>query len=226
MADIVESEVSTQSFRPLSRDRAPPQDYQLSHAADLGVNINPLMDISHRLFSLIRRIRYVTRSSPAFPHASGAAFHVLGQEILNWKYDSQLTSLNIDLPIALDLTALAESYRLAAIILLYRRADLQNLLLLSLASHSLGFIRRMPRGSAAEASLAYPLFLTGAELDSEAEIEEYLLRLRTTREISKFENIKNVEKVLEEVWKPRLNGWERKNWEEMPKEWGWSISSS
>ena len=74
--------------------------------------------------------------------------------------------------------------------------------------------------------MAYPLFLTGAELDNEAEIEECLLRLRATRERSKFENIKNVEKVLGEVWKPRLNGRERKKWEEVPKEWGWSISSS
>ena len=165
-------------------------------AADLDININPLIDISHRLFSLIRRIRYVTRSSPAFPHASGTAFHVHGQEILNRKYDSQLTSPNIDLLIAFDPTALAESYRLAAIILLYRRADLQNPLPPSLVSCSLGFIRRMPRESAAEASLAYPLFLTGAELDNKAEIEECLLRLRATRERSKFENIKNVEKVL------------------------------
>lgn len=82
IADIVESEVSTQAFQPLSRDRAP-QDYQLSPAADLDVNINPLMGVSHRLFSLIRRIRYVTRSSPAFPHASGAVFHALEQEILS-----------------------------------------------------------------------------------------------------------------------------------------------
>ena len=59
--------------------------------------------------------------------------------------------------------------------------------------------------------MAYPLFLAGAELDNEAEIEECLLRLRATRERSKFENIKNVEKVLEEVWRPRLNGRERKN---------------
>lgn len=56
----------------------------------------------------------------------------------------------------------------------------------------------MPRGSAAKASLAYPLFLTSAELDNEAEIEECLLRLRATRERSKFKNIKIVEKVLEE----------------------------
>ena len=96
------------------------------------------MGISHRLFSLIRRIRYVTRSSPAFPHASGAAFHVLEQEILNWKYESQLTSPNIGLPVALDLTALVVSYRLAALILLYRRADLQNPLLPSPASRPLG----------------------------------------------------------------------------------------
>ena len=184
------------------------------------------MGISHRLFSLIRRIQYVTRSSLAFPYASGAVFHVLAQEILNWKYESQLTSPNIDLPVALDLTALVESYRLAALILLYRRADLQNPLLPSLASRSLGLIRRMPCGSAAEASLTYPLFLNGAELDNEVEIEECLLSLRATRERSKFENIDNVEKVLEGVWKPRPNGRGRKNWEEVLKEWGWSISLS
>lgn len=54
--------------------------------------------------------------------------------------------------------------------------------------------------------MTYSLFLTSAELDNEAEIEECLLRLRATRERSKFKNIDNAEKVLEEVWKPRLNG--------------------
>lgn len=189
-----------------------------------GLTIDPLMGISDQLCSLICRIQHVTSPTPAFPQISKAAFDLIEREIQGWAYESPLTSPDIDLPIALDLIALAESYRLAALIQLYRTSDAHRALIPSCASRAMEFISRIPPGSPAESSLLYPMLLAGAELETESEISKCFKRLTAIQERNRYENVGNLREVLQEVWKPVLNGGERRDWEDILKEWEWSFS--
>jgi transcriptional activator protein UGA3 len=188
------------------------------------LTIDPLMGISYHLCSLICRIQYVTASKPAFPHLFKAAFKALERDIQQWKYDSPFSSPSIDLPLALDLIALAEAYRLAALIHLYRRSEAHKDLIPACAERAMAFISRIPPGSPAESSLLYPMFLAGAELDTEAEITKCLERLIAIQQRNHYENIANVREVLQQVWKPALSGGEKRDWEDVLKELGWSFS--
>lgn len=189
-----------------------------------ALTIDPLMGISYYLCSLICRIQYVTSSSPAFPHLSKAAFDAIERDIQQWVYESPLYAPDIDLPIALDLIALAEAYRLAALIQLYRTSETHRDLIPSCASRAMQFVSRIPSGSPAESSMLYPIFLAGAELDSEEDISKCFQRLTAIQQRNRYENVSNVRDVLQEVWKPILNGGERKDWEDVLKEWDWSFS--
>jgi transcriptional activator protein UGA3 len=173
---------------------------------------------------LISRIQYVTSVNPAFPHITEAAFASIEQEIQNWTYASPMGLPGLDLPLALDLIALAEAYRLAALIQLYRTSNTHKALVPACASRAMEFITRIPLGSAAESSLLYPIFLAGAELDNEPEISKCFKRLAEIQARNCYENVGIVQKVLEEVWRPALNGEEKRDWEDVLKEWGWSFT--
>jgi transcriptional activator protein UGA3 len=188
--------------------------------------IDPLMGLSYYLCSWITHIQYVTSPNPAFPHISEAAFLAVEREIKDWKYESPMSDPAIDLPVALDLVCLAESFRMAALIHLYRRSESHRHLVPDCASRAIQFIERIPPGSPADSSLLYPLFLAGAELDSKAEISRCSERLTAIQARNRYENVGNVHKILQAVWRPVLDGGERKDWEMILKEWGWSISLS
>lgn len=192
-------------------------------AALMPGTIDPLMGISYQLCDLISRIQYVTASNPAFPLATEASFTVIEQGIQNWSYDNPF-ALGVDAPIALDLIALAEAYRLAALIQLYRTSSSHSSRIPGCASRTMDFIARIPPGSAAESSLLYPIFLAGAELDDESAIEQCFKRLEGIRNRNRYENVDCVQKVLREVWRPKLEGGQRRDWEEVVREWNWSFT--
>ena len=185
--------------------------------------IDPLMGISYQLCDLISRIQYVNAPNPAFPLATQASFHVIEQGIQHWSYDNPFT-LGVDTPIALDLISLAEAYRLAALIQLYRTSPSHSSLIPGCASRTMDFIARIPPGSAAESSLLYPIFLAGAELDDEAAIEQCFKRLEGIQKRNRYENVECVQKVLREVWRTKLEGGHRRDWEEVVREWNWSFT--
>ncbi|KAF1917472.1 fungal-specific transcription factor domain-containing protein [Ampelomyces quisqualis] len=185
--------------------------------------IDPLMGISYQLCDLIARIQYVTSSNPAFPHITEASFQAIESGIMSWAYDNPFT-LGVDLTIALDLIALAEAYRLAALIQLYRNSPEHATLIPDCATRAMEFVARIPPGSPAESSLLYPLFLAGAELKDDKAMERCLKRLEEIQERNRYENVGMVQKVLKEVWRPRLGSGQRKDWEEVLKEWDWSFT--
>lgn len=192
-------------------------------AALMPGTIDPLMGISYQLCDLISRIQYVNAPNPAFPLATQASFHVIEQGIQHWSYENPFT-LGVDTPIALDLISLAEAYRLAALIQLYRTSPSHASLIPACASRTMDFIARIPPGSAAESSLLYPIFLAGAELDDEAAIEQCFRRLEGIQKRNRYENVKCVQKVLEEVWRPKSEGGRRRDWEDVVREWNWSFT--
>lgn len=199
-------------------------DLTLACEPNTPLVVDPLMGITYYLCSLISRIQYVSSTNPAFPQISEAAFVVIERDIQQWTYDSPIGLPGLDLPQALDLIALAEAYRLAALIQLYRTSDTHKALISSCASRAMDFVSRIPPGSPAESSLLYPIFLAGAELDNEPEISKCFKRLAEIQQRNCYENTGNVQKVLEEVWRPALNGEQKRDWEDVLQEWGWSFT--
>lgn len=88
-------------------------------AALMPAAVDPLMGINYQLCDLISRIPHVTSSNTTSPHPSESPFNAIEHGIQTWTYDNPF-ALGVELPIALDLIALAEAYRLAALIQLYR----------------------------------------------------------------------------------------------------------
>ncbi|CAO2651362.1 Nn.00g039320.m01.CDS01 [Neocucurbitaria sp. VM-36] len=199
------------------------QDLLPLSSAVMSVTIDPLMGISYQLCDLISRIQYVTSSNPAFPHVTEASFNAIENGIQSWTYDNPFT-LGVDLPIALDLIALAEAYRLAALIQLYRSSPTHMSLIPTCASRAMEFVARIPPGSPAESSMLYPIFLAGAELDDEVAIERCFKRLEEIQRRNRYENVSSVQKVLKEVWRPKLEGGQRRDWEDVLREWDWSFT--
>lgn len=185
--------------------------------------IDPLMGISYQLCDLIARIQYVTSSNSAFPQITEASFQSIESGIMTWTYDSPF-SLGVDITIALDLIALAEAYRLAALIQLYRNSPAHNSLIPGCASRAMEFIARIPPGSPAESSLLYPMFLAGAELNDQKATDMCTKRLESIQGRNRYENVGMVQKVLKEVWRSRQERGQRKDWEEVLKEWNWSFT--
>jgi transcriptional activator protein UGA3 len=186
--------------------------------------VDPLMGINYQLCNLISQIQYVNLVDPAFPQLTEAAFSTIERDIQQWVYGNPIGVPGIDLPVAMDLIALAESYRLAALIQLYRTSESHRCLIPGCATRAMEFISRIPPGSAAESSMLYPLFLAGAELTNAPEISKCFKRLEEIQARNRYENVNNVQRVLEEVWRPALNGKEKKDWEDVLQEWEWSFT--
>jgi hypothetical protein len=189
----------------------------------MPLTIDPLMGISYQLCDLISKIQYVVNPDPAFPQLTEATFHAIENGIQTWTYESPFSS-GVDLPVALDLIALAEAYRLAALIQLYRNSKAHAVLVPGCASRAMEFITRIPAGSPAESSLLYPIFMAGAELDDDMAIEKCTTRLKDISDRNRYENVDSVQKVLKEVWRPKLEGGTRRCWEDVLREWDWSFT--
>ncbi|KAF2126131.1 hypothetical protein P153DRAFT_378347 [Dothidotthia symphoricarpi CBS 119687] len=185
----------------------------------MPLTVDPLMGISYQLCNLTSRIQYLSSSNPTYL----ASFNAIEQGILNWTYESPFT-LGIDLTIALDLVALAEAYRLAAFIQLYRTSPTHAALIPTCASRAMEFIVRIPTGSPAESSLLYPIFLVGAELEDDTARETCSKRLEDIQKRNRYENVAAAQKVLKEVWRPTLKGGKKRNWEDVLRELKWSFT--
>ncbi|KAL6704833.1 hypothetical protein ACN47E_007516 [Coniothyrium glycines] len=185
------------------------------------VTIDPLMGINYQLCDLISRIQYLS-SGPAFPLVTEASFHAIELDIQKWNYQNPF-SFGVDLSTALDLVALAEAYRIAALIQLYRSSPMHTVLIPACASRSMEFISRIPPGSPAESSLLYPIFLAGAELDDDVAIDRCTRRLEDIQNRNRYENVSSAQKVLQEVWRSRSKG-SKRDWEDILREWQWSFT--
>jgi transcriptional activator protein UGA3 len=185
--------------------------------------IDPLMGISYQLCDLIGQIQYVSSVNPAFPHITEASFQAIENGIMSWTYDNPF-SLGIDMTIALDLIALAEAYRLAALIQLYRNSSTHRSQIPDFASRTMDFVARIPPGSPAESSLLYPMFLAGAELDDEKAADRCSKRLEEIQGRNRYENVGMVQKVLKEVWRSRKETGQGRDWEDVLRAWNWSFT--
>jgi transcriptional activator protein UGA3 len=186
-------------------------------------SIDPLMGICYQLCDLISRIQYVNSSSPAFPHIAEASFNAIETGIMTWAYENPFT-LGVDLTIALDLIALAEAFRLAALIQLYRNSPAHTDQVPGCAARAMEFVGRIPPGSPAESSLLYPMFLAGAELNDENAMDRCAKRLDDIQRRNRYENVGMVQKVLKEVWRPNLETGQRRDWEDVLRERNWSFT--
>ncbi|KAF2821387.1 hypothetical protein CC86DRAFT_103346 [Ophiobolus disseminans] len=185
--------------------------------------IDPLMGVSYQLCDLIARIQYIKSHDPAFPHITEASFQAIESAIMTWSYDNPF-SLGVDLTIALDLIALAEAYRLAALIQLYRTSAAHTSRIPDCASRAMDFVARIPPGSPAESSLLYPMFLAGAELEDAKATEICSRRLNEIQGRNRYENVGMVQKVLKEVWCSKAETGQQRDWEEVLREWNWSFT--
>lgn len=185
--------------------------------------IDPLMGFSEGLFVTIRKIQLVPHSGVTALETS--TFQQLEREVRNVSIDHHLRSPGTAVEITLDLVALTESYRLTALILLFRKLETTHPMLPILASRCLAMISRIPAGSVVEAGLTMPLFVAGGELQLQADIDACRARLRVTEHRYRFENIRRVRSILEEVWRSRLDK-TGKRWEDVLSERQWFISLS
>lgn len=190
--------------------------------------VHPLLGLSTELFSAIQEIRQV-RQMDSPTSSDGVA-----QNDLFFRLERKISGMQATLPEAecnqlgigtrLDLITLAETYRLAALILLYRRSAMHRGQLPVLAQNIIALAERIPDGNAAEAGLTCPLFLAGAELVSEEYISRCARKLIGIRGRMRILNIQVAEEVLEEVWRERLNSDVYKNWESVLQDWQWVIN--
>ena len=189
---------------------------------------HPLLGLSMNLFELIQKIRHVRPMGDSPDVLQSSLFLDLEHKLIRLGFELYPSAgdyfCNPDIGTRLDLVVLAEMYRLAALIILYRRSSAHSLHLPGIARHIVLLSKRIPEGNNAEAGLTYPLFLAGAELDSESDILLCAQRLMDMRHRTNVMNIQSVEKVLEEVWRTRLNKGTHLDWEEVLREWHWVIN--
>jgi hypothetical protein len=165
--------------------------------------LDPLMGLSSSLFLLIRQVSALRSMVGGIEREQ--VFFRLESAINKWSLKRRDTDA-LDLAVELDLITLAETYRLGALILLYRTSNSHQSLLPKVAKRILAFVARIPDGNQVEAGLTYPLFLGGGELLDWDDMEFCALKLRGIRERTKINNIQAVEDLLETVWRVRLNG--------------------
>ncbi|KAM5347101.1 hypothetical protein ACJ41O_010106 [Fusarium nematophilum] len=195
-------------------------------------SVHPLLGLCRGLFLLIQKIRHVkfkgAQTNTLTDAAPDPLFSDLERQIATLEFHGASQAnrqwMALEASSRLDLLALAETYRTAALILLYRRSVAHAHLRASLTLRILELVERIPPGSKAEAGLTHPLFLAGAELVSEADMLRCAVRLAAIRERFKaLSNIHAVETVLRTVWRERLNGGRQWDWECLLKRWNWVL---
>lgn len=152
------------------------------------------------------------------------------KQLNDWRYPK-----TDDAPLA----SLAETYRSATLIHLYRSIR-QHLPQFSTAlserienqvSRICDEIRQMPPGCLPECTLLFPLFLAGGEAEAEAQISTIRERMVEIYENRNFENFRSALIVLEELWRLRAKGssaeGSRKvDWSDVLHRRGWTLAIS
>ncbi|KAL7923275.1 fungal-specific transcription factor domain-containing protein [Trichoderma austrokoningii] len=196
-----------------------PSEYLQSENVSQGVDC--LLGLSRDLFDIIIQLRDLpNRNSQGIDTPE---FLKLETDLSNWQYDKEMAS-TLDLNTRLDLIALAECHRLAALILLYRRYSSRSYCLPHIASQIICTVSRITPTSAVVSVLTPVLFLAGAELNYEADMALCAAKLKSIREAIKMMNIVSVEEVLRAVWKERLQNRVQTDWLEILRARRWTFS--
>lgn len=226
---FAEAEVPWARFLP--QDRPRPSSASSSSTTQRQTSpgsIHPLLGLSKDLFFLIQKIPRVkpmrNAAEGCLNLAENELFLNLERQLVDLRFDlASDACVGIDLAARLDLVVLAETYRLASLILLYRRSCVHEDQIPLLAQRIISFAERISEGNAAETGLTYPLFLAGAELVDEQSIVVCATKLMKIRERVKIMNMQSAEEVLQEVWRDRLNGGPYRDWENILRSWKWVI---
>ncbi|KAH7120494.1 fungal-specific transcription factor domain-containing protein [Dactylonectria macrodidyma] len=192
---------------------------------DVFDSVHPLLGVSAHLFLAFQKIRQVKHNDQTTE--PDHLFLDLEHTITTMQFCPDPTleeTLHLDAGRRLDLLVLAETMRLVALMILYRRSSGHTHHLPILARRLLDLADSIPSGSPVEVGLTCPLFLAGAQLSSEADIAQCATRLFNIRQRVKVMNILSAEKVLEEVWRERLNGGILWDWEYVLRKRQWVIN--
>lgn len=119
-----------------------------------------------------------------------------------------------DESIGTPLHMLAEAYRSAALLHLYRTLRRYNNELSQdldpkirhHVSYVCTLVGRMPEGCLAECTLLFPLFMAGGETDDASEIEIIRDKMAIINKWRHFENVDHALRVLDELWRLRSAG--------------------
>lgn len=196
-----------------------PSEYLQSENVSQGVDC--LLGLSRDLFGIITQLRDLpSRDSQDMDTPE---LLKLEADLSKWQYDKEMAS-TLDLNTRLDLMALAECHRLAALMLLYRRYPSRSYCLPHIASQINCTVSRITPTSAVVSFLTPVLFLAGAELNSEGDMALCAAKLKSIREASKMMNIISVEEVLRAVWKERLQNRIQTDWLEILRARRWTFS--
>lgn len=185
--------------------------------------VDCLLGLSRDLFGIITQLRGLPSRDSQDIDMDGPELLKLETDLSHWQYDKEI-ALTLDLNTRLDLIALAECHRLAALILLYRRYPSRSYCLPHIASQIICTVSRITPTSAVVSVLTPVLFLAGAELNSEADMALCAAKLKSIREASKMMNIVSVEEVLRVVWKERLQNRIQTDWLEILRARRWTFS--
>ncbi|PNP45239.1 hypothetical protein TGAMA5MH_02962 [Trichoderma gamsii] len=196
-----------------------PSEFLQSENISQGVDC--LLGLSRDLFGIITQLRDLPNRDSKDMDAPELL--KLETDLSNWQYDKEMAA-TLDLNTRLDLIALAECHRLAALILLYRRYPGRSYCLPHIASQIICTVSRITPTSAVVSVLTPVLFLAGAELNSEADMALCAAKLKSIREASKMMNIVSVEEVLRAVWKERLQNRIQTDWLEIIRARRWTFS--
>ncbi|KAH8127448.1 fungal-specific transcription factor domain-containing protein [Trichoderma asperelloides] len=190
---------------------------------NVAQGVDCLLGLSRGLFGIITQLRDLPSRDSQLIGMDAPEFLKLEADLSNWQYDDEMAS-TIDLNTRLDLIALAECHRLAALILLYRRYSSRSYCLPHIASKIMCTVSRITPTSAVVSVLTPVLFLAGAELNSEVDMTLCAAKLKSMREASKMMNIVSVEEVLRVVWKERLQNRIQTDWLEILRARRWTFS--
>lgn len=196
-------------------------DHLQSENAPQGVDC--LLGLSRDLFTIITRLRDLPSRDSQVIGMDAPEFLKLESDLSNWKYDNEIAS-TLDLDTRLDLIALTECHRLAALILLYRRWPSRSYCLPHIASQIMCTVSRITPTSAVISALTPVLFLAGTELNSEVDMALCAAKLKNIREVSKMMNTVSVEEVLRLVWKERLQNKIQTDWTEILRARRWTLN--
>ncbi|KAL7950544.1 fungal-specific transcription factor domain-containing protein [Trichoderma barbatum] len=201
----------------------PPAPSEFLECGNFAQGVDCLLGLSKNLFSIITQLRGLPSRDSELVDMDAPELLKLETEFSSWQYDNEMASA-LDLNTRLDLIALAECHRLAALILLYRRYSSRAYCLPHLATQIMCIVSRITPSSAVVSALTPILFLAGAELNSEVEMAMCAARLKSMRETSKMMNIASAEEVLRVVWEERLEKRIRTDWQEILRARRWTIS--
>jgi transcriptional activator protein UGA3 len=188
---------------------------------NISQGVDCLLGLSRDLFGIIIQLRDLSSRDPQDMDAP--EFLKLETDLSNWQYDNEI-AMTLDLNTRLDLMALSECHRLAALILLYRRYPSRSYCLPHIASQIICTVSRITPTSAVISVLTPVLFLAGAELTSEADMALCAAKLKSVREATKMMNIVSVEEVLRVVWEERLQNSIQIDWLEILRARRWTFS--